>query len=259
MMELRYIKTDPTKNITLLVETPVAEAEQSAAAEKLMQLMPDCEQVGFVGAADGCDAALRMMGGEFCGNASLSLAAVLAEKCGREGNFTLRVSGAEKPVKVNITQAIYGYAGSVAMPLPLKTERMRLGRYAPQVVRFPGIAHAVVTERMPVALAEMVIREWNAAVCADALGIMLFNESAGELTPVVYVRSTDTVVCEGSCASGTAAAAVIAALRDGTADISLREPGGIMGARAVAANGSVTELSLTGRVAILEKGVVTVS
>lgn len=258
MMQIQYIKTDPTKNITVLVETSVPQALQAAAAEALMRRIPGCEQVGFIGRADGCDAALRMMGGEFCGNASMSLAAVFAQKVGTEGNFTLKVSGAAAPIKVYITKDGNAYRGRVSMPLPTGIEKYDFGRYSAEVVRFPGIAHAIVTAPMSAALAEMLIREWNAQVGAEAFGIMLFDETAGTLTPIVYVRSTDTVVRESSCASGTAATAALMAVRNGSASLALREPGGILTAQATAEDDRVTELTLDGEVRILETGTVAI-
>lgn len=256
MMQIQYIKTDPTKNITVLVETPVPQAVQAAAAEELMRRIPGSEQVGFIGKAAGCDAALRMMGGEFCGNASMSLAAVLAEKSGIEGEITLKVSGTDSPVKVYITKDGGAYRGRVSMPLPTGIEKHDFGRYSAEVVRFPGIAHAIVTAPMPPSLAETLIREWNAQVGAEALGIMLLDEAAATLTPIVYVRSTDTAVRESSCASGTAAAAALMAVKNGCATLVLREPGGVLTAQAAAEDGRVTALTLTGEVRILETGTV---
>ena len=258
MMELDYIKTDPTGNITVLVTTPVPENKQAQAAEEIMERMPDCQQVGFVSSRDGYDAALRMMGGEFCGNASLSLAAVLAEERGMEGLFSLCVSGADGPVKVYITKQGDRYSGSVSMPLPLEIPTVDFGRYKVPVVVFPGIAHAIVKQRMPQALAEMLIREWSARVKADAFGIMLLDEAGRRMTPVVYVRSTDTVVAEGSCASGTAAAAALTASVSGSADIELSEPCGTMAARARAEGGRVAELELVAGVRLVRRGSVTV-
>ena len=254
MMKLEYIETDPTKNITLLVTTPVPEALQAAAAEELMAQMPECEQVGFVSRSDGV-VRLRMMGGEFCGNASLSLAAALAGERGRGGEFLLSVSGTDGPVRVFVEDAGEGaYTGSVSMPLPREIRTCGFGRMSAPVVFFPGIAHAVVRDRIPVPLAEMLIREWSADLGAGAFGIMLLDEPAGRLTPVVYVRSTDTVVRESSCASGTAACAALEASVRGNAEMRLTEPGGIMAARASAVNGKVTELELTAGVILRRRG-----
>ena len=70
---LSYALLDPTGNMTLLAETPVPEAAQPLTAKRLMALEPATEQVGFVSKTeDGIG--LRMAGGEFCGNASMSAA-----------------------------------------------------------------------------------------------------------------------------------------------------------------------------------------
>ena len=77
---LRYCILDPTGNITALAESPVAHGDQPAAAEAIMRRHPEVEQVGFVrfgaDAAGGLAGELRMAGGEFCGNASMSAAAL---------------------------------------------------------------------------------------------------------------------------------------------------------------------------------------
>ena len=155
---IKYHVMDPTGNITILVETPVAEASQPFVAAKLMELEPEVEQVGFLTLAEtpepdrsGClqqemasqpektqqsekiplaessqnkyDIALRMAGGEFCGNATMSAAAFYAEKTGlKEGTVVVRVSGAEKPVPVEISRldgeegGRSSFRGIVAMP-----------------------------------------------------------------------------------------------------------------------------------------------
>ena len=75
-MELEYTVWDPTKNITLLVSTPVERGAQAETAARLMAARPQVEQVGFLepAAAPGAELRLQMMGGEFCGNASMSAA-----------------------------------------------------------------------------------------------------------------------------------------------------------------------------------------
>ncbi|MBO5502893.1 MAG: hypothetical protein J5969_00265, partial [Lachnospiraceae bacterium] len=65
---------DPTGNITALVEGDVPVSRQLETAARIMQLRPETEQVGFV-KLSGEQIQLRMAGGEFCGNASMSAAA----------------------------------------------------------------------------------------------------------------------------------------------------------------------------------------
>ena len=91
---------DPTGNITALVESPVEPEAQSAAAAEIMRRRPEVEQVGFVRLPpDESEAvALRMAGGEVCGNAAMSAAALFLLRrggaaSGEEKTVRLRVSG----------------------------------------------------------------------------------------------------------------------------------------------------------------------
>ena len=70
-MRLDYFLLDPTGNITILVTSPVPVEKQAFAAARLMAREQNAEQVGFLSNAPSCDIALRMAGGEFCGNALL--------------------------------------------------------------------------------------------------------------------------------------------------------------------------------------------
>ena len=82
-MEVKFIKASPTENMTLLIETPVAREKQLAVAERLIAYgSVYAEQAGYIEEAENpmAEKRLQMMAGEFCGNASLSLAAWLAKK-----------------------------------------------------------------------------------------------------------------------------------------------------------------------------------
>ena len=48
MEDLKYYIFDPTGNITALVESGVAAADQPAVASRIMERHPDVEQVGFL-------------------------------------------------------------------------------------------------------------------------------------------------------------------------------------------------------------------
>ena len=105
-MEVKFIKASPTENMTLLIETPVAREKQLAVAERLIAYgSVYAEQAGYIEEAENpaAEKRLQMMAGEFCGNASLSLAAWLAKKknlpIGEKTEITLEVSGAEELVR----------------------------------------------------------------------------------------------------------------------------------------------------------------
>lgn len=90
--EVRYALMDPTSNVTILVETPVPVEDQPEVASILMQKEPTAEQVGFLSldnihqAMNQGRIALRMAGGEFCGNASMSAAALVMIKKAAQGS-----------------------------------------------------------------------------------------------------------------------------------------------------------------------------
>ena len=76
-MELDYVLMDPTGNVTALVRTPAPAERQPELARILMDAEPSAEQAGFLSSGgDGADVALRMAGGEFCGNAAMCAGAL---------------------------------------------------------------------------------------------------------------------------------------------------------------------------------------
>ncbi|MGM9591354.1 MAG: hypothetical protein ACI3VK_01380 [Oscillospiraceae bacterium] len=263
-MMIEYWKVDPTGNITLIVETPVPRESQSRIAAELLRRDNDAEQVGFLEAPEKAGARLRlqMMGGEFCGNAAISAAAIitccLEPDGGSVRELFLDVSGAPDIVPVKISAESGGCSGTVSMPLPesVCVYNFRLGddTYTLPLVRFPGICHCIVSGGLSRETAQRCIADWCRQLDAEALGLMFCDEAAGSLEPLVYVASTDTAVWESSCASGTAAAAAyLACARGVDVSISLSEPCGVLSAEAGLRGGKVRSLKLTGKAAILGK------
>lgn len=259
-MKLDYTIWDPTKNITLLVSTPVPRAEQAGVAAKLMTQRPRVEQVGFLEAATLPGAALRlqMMGGEFCGNASMSAAAYAARRDGLNfRDIPLEVSGYAGLLRCRLNRRDDGLWGTVDMPLPERIASVELpdAGDVPTVV-FDGITHCIVPAgSISREAAEAAVHPLCAALRADACGILLYNESAAAFTPLVYVRSTDTAVWESGCGSGSAAVGAYLAFRaNASKTVSLRQPGGTITVSAEWTNGHVSVLTITGHVALLEQG-----
>ncbi len=248
-MSVRYALLDPTGNTTILVETPVSPADQPRIAAGLMEKEPSAEQVGFLTAAED-GVSLRMAGGEFCGNAAMSAAALLLLDRGiAAGVFTVAVSGTEEPVPVAVHQQADGSVrGTVTMPRPLSAgeERLPDGSLRP-VVRFGGITHVILETAPDRAWAEAAARAWCADLQADALGLMFLDRDAGTLHPLVYVPAADTLFWENSCASGTAAVGAWLLAETG-GRIDLRQPGGTLTVEA--ADG---RLRLTGTVRLLHR------
>lgn len=264
-MELNILRADPAGNITVFVLDPVEKAQRAAIAEKIMAIPAlKAEQVGYACAAeDDVDGHMEMMGGEFCGNAAISAAAIiigcLEPDGGSARELVLEVSGVPDVVPVQICAESGGYCGTVSMPLPesVCSFDFRLGddTCTLPLVRFPGICHSIVSGGgLSRETAQRCISDWCRQLDAEALGLMFYDESVGSLEPLVYVASTDTAVWESSCASGTAAvAAYLACTRGGDVSISLSEPCGVLSAEAELRGGKVGSLNLTGKAVILGK------
>ena len=80
MSAVRYVILDPTGNITCLV-TQASGIDERRLTRRLMQ---ECEQVAYLEppTLPGSMARIRLMGGEFCGNAAMASACWLAMKKG---------------------------------------------------------------------------------------------------------------------------------------------------------------------------------
>lgn len=259
-MELDYTIWDPTKNITLLVSTPVPRGEQPAVAAKLMAARPQVEQVGCLEAASlpGAVLRLQMMGGEFCGNASMSAAAYAARRDGLTApDVLLEVSGYSGLLRCRLDRRSDGLWGTVSMPLPERIAAAELPGVGdvPTVV-FNGITHCIVPSgAVTREAAEAAVRPLCAVLETDACGILLYDEPAAAFAPLVFVRSTGTAVWESGCGSGTAAVGAYLAFRANASETaSLRQPGGTIAVSAEWTNGSVSALTITGHVALLEQG-----
>lgn len=264
-MELKFIKTSPTENMTLLIETPVPRERQLSVAQRLIAYGSVYgEQAGYIEAPQSPPAAkrLQMMAGEFCGNATLSLAAWLAKEAGLSVGETraylLEVSGAAGLVRCEITKGETDFFGKVAMPLPKSVGRRSFSLDGEQMelatVEFEGITHIIVsaaswsTER-----AERAAKAWAAELPA-AFGILLLDEQEYTLQPLVCVQGV-SLIWERGCGSGTSAVGVYLAQKEGrNVALSLKQPGGIMGVEAEVTDGKITALSMTGRVFIVAEG-----
>lgn len=267
-MEIDFIKTSPTENMTILVETPLSEEQHLEVAEKLMAYNSIYgEQVGFIQEPKNKHAAkaLRMMAGEFCGNATLSLAACLMEQKQLPLNATetvlLEVSGAKNLVSCEIQKKESGYLGKVDMPLPLSAdwETFFIGSkaFTLPVVRFEGIAHIIVERKLWGENARMKAEQASslwADSMPDAFGILLWDGETGELEPLICVKGT-SLIWERGCGSGTSAIGIFLAMQArSTVSVDCNQPGGTMRVQVVMTDGKMTALQITGHVSIVAKG-----
>ena len=246
-MKLTVVRADPAGNITLFVRTRVDRAQYGAVGEKLLALPSlQGEQVGFA-CADGH---LEMAGGEFCGNATRAFGLLTAKERNLVGkaHLTLSVSGCEKAVGVDVdTEA--GTARA-EMPLPLFTRRAAVGDVHGTLVHLGGIAHLVVDGVTP---SEAFFTEAEPLLLSlgalDAYGVIFLD--GAKMTPLVKVPATKAFIWEGSCGSGSLAAAI--AQGEGTDGVFERDyvqPAGMIRVTVERRGGKVTAAYIGGNVTL---------
>lgn len=251
-MKLRLVMADPAGNRTALVRTPVAPSLRGEVARRIMALGElRAEQVGYCCPPSG-DALgrLEMMGGEFCGNAARSFALLLAAQRGLgKSIIPIEVSGCSGILWLEADPE----SGTAACPMPLPFAIQELevpGLGTTQAVRMEGITHVILQgaeagEEVFRAVRQSASKSWD----WQALGGM-FLPGGDALTPVVAVRGTATTVFESSCASGSAAVAAWLSQGepDGEREYRFVQPGGELAVRVRKEQGSLTGLTVSGRV-----------
>lgn len=206
-MNVRVLRADPAGNITLFVLDPVPSGERAALAARLMKL-PEMgiEQIGFRCLPEkGGDGRLEMAGGEFCGNAARAFGMLIAREKGGADRVRIEISGCDRPVAVDVDLTA-GTARS-EMPLPREVRPAAVDGYSGVLVHLGGIAHLVV-EGMPPSLDFFLRAEpvFQTIPGLEAYGVIFLEGE--KLTPLVKVPAARTLVWEGSCGSGSLAAAV---------------------------------------------------
>ncbi len=255
-MELSITLAYPAGNVTVLVESPVEPAQYAEVAGKLLNMSAlkaeHVEQVGFLTAPKlGGDVRVEMMGGEFCGNALRCAALWWICAKGKAGKQTVlaEVSGCEEVLPVEYDPATGDL--TARMPLPEQITYLKARGETMAAVCFDGIVHLIAhkpDDWMTLEEFKALLRDAAKHFGKPSAGILLCDPEFTTLHPAVYVRDTDTLVCENSCASGSAAAAAVEAQGkpDGIRELELAQPGGRLRTRAAIRDGKLTELRVGG-------------
>ena len=232
-MNIEYYIIDPAGNTTALVTTPFERNSYKSVAARITEKHTSVEQVGFVG-FDSENIKLNMSGGEFCGNATLSAAALYAGlNGGREYTVPVITYPLDKPITVKVLKTEGGFEceGILNKPYAIKDYSFCAdGRdYTFPLVCFDGIMHIVADNTLSETAARGIIKPAASELGASALGIMLYNSKESFLAPLVYVPAVDSLFLENSCASGSCALASV--LPEFQNEISIKEPGGSLAVR----------------------------
>jgi len=253
-MDLDYRICDPSGNITILVTSEVEEEKRIEVADELLKLEPTAQQVGYVSKGDeSCDIELNMAGGEFCGNATLSTAALYKESHADKDTVRVKVSGAKDVISVSIRADDGIYTAAADMPLPdtycEKTMSFKGKEYKTFLVKFDTMTHLVMIDKLDEDDIEPAIKEWYKELPCSALGIMTYDEDASVLTPAVLSNGGEFFCYESSCASGTTALGIYLLERDQKPlEKDISEPGGVLKIKAA----PKSKVNLTGAVRLIK-------
>ena len=255
MKTYRYVTLDPTGNLTCLVLDPVEPGDEAALTRTLLE---QCEQVAYLEppARPEAVAGIRLMGGEFCGNAAMAAAAWLVKDevtPETEKSLLLEVSGAADPVLCTIRKTADGFEGTVNMPGIPEIGEATLCGIPFTAVRMEGIVHLIREGGgFREDVAEALIRQIAQQLPDEAVGLLQWNRNTRQMIPLVFVRGSGSLKWEHGCGSGSAAVAAMEALRDGQPEtaVCVEQPGGTIRVNAAAENGRIVSVSITGKVGL---------
>ena len=257
-MDLNYVLMNPAGNLTVVVISAVPLVQRQQVAKALLSdTALAAEQVGFLAAPKfSGQIRLEMMGGEFCGNALRSIGYYYAATHGLAKTQVLaEISGASGAFGVTVD--VSKHIATTQMPLPTAIEQVAFSHCNATAVAFSGIIHYIVAESTDAA----VIDEADMFTMAHyphmgAFGVMFVDTSAPSIRPAVYVRDTETLYYETSCASGSAATAVALSvgMPDGMHHFSIRQPGSVLTGTVQKENACIVQLTISGDVHIEKSG-----
>ena len=253
MKSYRYVLLDPTGNLTALVLDPADPEDERLLTSELLKLS---EQVAYLEPPKepGAVAAIRLMGGEFCGNAAMASAAWLirdeAEQ-GRPKTLLLEVSGAAVPVCCTVLKTADGFEGTVEMPGAPEIGTETICGIPFTAVRMEGITHLICDDRaFEREEAESLLRKIAGLLPDEAIGLIQWDRAEQYMQPLVFVRGSGSLVWEHGCGSGSAAVGAAEALRNGAGETEtkVKQPGGTIRVSAAVGNGKILSVKISGRV-----------
>lgn len=190
----------PGGNRTALVFKSLPKQQYAKISRAIMERCSEIEQVGFVSNLK-TNPRLDMMGGEFCGNASRCLAYELFSN--NKKNSVFSVSGYKGKIlgevkKVNVAIILKKDFFKNIRPHALGYE-----------VNLQGISFLVTSKKNIGVSAEVFLKKFVSN--RPAVGLLRLVKKGKNycIFPIIFVPSTNTLVEESACVSGSIAAALV--------------------------------------------------
>lgn len=262
------MKLSPARNMTVLVTSQHQDTQYRSIAAQLLSVgHVHAEQVGFVRspASDRAQVRLHMAGDEFCGNACMALAALVAQRGQGEDGWTtvvLEASGVEELVTSRVRPRGTDFECQLTVPCPGSVEPFHfpgVDSDRSALLRYHDAVHLVVEgsphDRAVRDRAQEVAAHLGATEGASVVVVILYDRDRGEVAPLVNVPTVGSMVWERSCASGTASlGAYLAARGRRPVRAAVRQPGGTLQVRADHGPRGLTGLTIGGQVRIVAEG-----
>ncbi len=219
-MKLHFIKASTQGNTTAFFDDDVSSKDYALIARYAMDSdYLAAEQVGFIVAPHEKNTLMRleMAGGEFCGNATLALAALAVRRGdARTGDdIVLECSGAPEPMRaIVLEQKGASYHVRSSMPKGATIEQanfiVRGKTYTGGLIDMNGIVHLCIESDEGISAAEYD-RLMDALIErteSDAYGIVCYRREGKGLyaiRPYICVPAEESRVYEKACGSGSLA------------------------------------------------------
>lgn len=232
MSKIEYILYSPCGNDTgLVIGSNFNNSDKKKINDKLMELHPNVEQVGFL--STDCYE-LNMAGGEFCGNATRSSAYYYLH--GKNGNIKIKVSGTSGYTKAGVKDNGIAWA-----QIPIYSGKDIVAKLSDNIsrVKLEGITHIILNPEESLKYLDtiynnneeiknislQIIKDFN--IDDSAVGV-IFQEKINnnlKIHPIVWVKSINTCFYETACGSGTAATSILKSIAvSSNASIDLIQP-----------------------------------
>lgn len=260
----------PSGNTTAVVFDQLLDSDRKSLNDKLMQAWkrerrgePEVEQCCFVTLPQNATAIARveMFGGEFCGNATRSVAWLVVG--GKDYVGLIEVSGVDRPLEFVVK------AGEVSVEMPLpESGQLVTPAQEGSLVRLDGIAQLVVTEegqrerQTPrELLTRLLANNTYGLANQPAVGVSYYDQTSGKAEFCVWVNAVDTIFDEMACGSGTSAIGItLALISKGSAELPVIQPSGeLITTTATYEVGKISRSQITGKVNVLYDGAMSLS
>lgn len=205
MKRLKVTILKPAGNDTALVEGIPAKTNRKKINDKIMELFPNVEQVGFY---DLKNSRLEMAGGEFCGNATRSFAYLALN--GKKTQSAFKVSGVTSKLIAGVKTSNTSFAQMPIFNSFNKVEQVSNNIWK---VEIKGITHLITplkdwdADNLKLE-GKKILKKYDLLETSPAAGVMFYSElkkDSYKIDPIVWVRDLKTLFYETACASGTTA------------------------------------------------------